>query len=264
MEKQVLNSFKFLSIIESVNIVFPFLLYPILTDVLGSSIFADILYGYAIAAFFKIFIDFGTQQLGPRMVAICRDNNSELSTLVSSIFYFRVASVTVSVMILGMLYVCNFLTPTQFLIALTIISQLFFHRYFWHGLSEINRFTYPAVIAKLFALSIFFFFQFSSVSWVIIILLAIEIVPALFLFRLMLKRVSISWVPQDRLIEYYNAFKPMFLSRIVNSLKDKGNYVFIVSSLAPSEIIFYMQRHLDGENYVYFDKEDTAFLRTIQ
>ena len=83
--RSLFSNFSNLSVLYSLNLLIPFIIYPYLIRVLGSETYGLVIYAQAIITYFVILIGFGFNLSGVKLVSKNRNNKQELGKIISSI-----------------------------------------------------------------------------------------------------------------------------------------------------------------------------------
>lgn len=87
--RRVLENFCSLSVLNIANYIFPIILIPYLTGVLGVEKYGTYIYAYAIMSYFTLFVSYGFEYSATKKVSLIRDNHKMLEEIYSSIMLLR-------------------------------------------------------------------------------------------------------------------------------------------------------------------------------
>lgn len=156
----VIKNFIFLSLIKVAGMVFPLIVLPYLTGVIGAAYFGAISYAAAIIIFFETFTDWGFNYTATRDVAQNRDDSEKVNEIYSEVFYGRIFLMVVSLIILLILiYAIPQLYDFRLLLLLTFLyipGNILFSEWIFQSFERMKYITYLNLLSKLiFTLLIF-------------------------------------------------------------------------------------------------------------
>ena len=88
--RRVLENFFSLSILNVANYVFPIILIPYLTRVLGVEKYGTYIYAYSIINYLTLFVQYGFEYSATKKVSLIRDDHFLLEKIYSSIMLLRI------------------------------------------------------------------------------------------------------------------------------------------------------------------------------
>lgn len=209
------------------NLVTPLLVVPYIVSVCGEENFGKTAVGMAIAFFLIVFVDYGSDIIGVREIAVNRENPKSLNKIftttyaVKAIILFAVL-VIISIVFLSFNYFQNE-SKMFFLGLLVLIGQFINPTWFLQGMENVKWITVLNVISKTIYLAGIFFtikheqdYIYINMWWGIGMILS-----NLFLFVLVIKKHQFSFLSVNK-TEVINHLKndfTMFSSQIFVSLQ---------------------------------------------
>lgn len=156
----VVSNFIFLSLIKAAGFIFPLIVLPYLTSVIGAAYFGAISFASAIIVFFETITDWGFNYTATRDVAQNRENRIEVNKIYSEVFYGRMLLMMISFIILLLLiYLIPSLKKFETLLILTFLyipGNTLFSEWLFQALERMKFITYLNLLSKLvFTLLIF-------------------------------------------------------------------------------------------------------------
>lgn len=144
------------------NLAIPFISIPYIISICGEENFGKIGVGLGIAFFLLVFIDYGTDILGVKFIAINRDNKKLVADYYGKVFLSKILLTLIIIVLSSLSY---FIIPyfkenqSALLLGFTIlISQLLNPIWVFQGLEMYNRITLINVSSKLLYLVFIFLF----------------------------------------------------------------------------------------------------------
>lgn len=160
--KVILQNTGYLSIIEVIRLVMPFIALPYIIRTVGAENYGTAVFAQTIISYFSIFINWGLDISAVKDVSIHRNNSIELNKIVSSVlvikailFFFSFA-----ILLVFLIFIPYMSThKTLFLFAfMTCVSEIFFPVWFYQGIEKMKYLTLVRTTSILFyTLSVFLF-----------------------------------------------------------------------------------------------------------
>lgn len=165
--KKILTNYFYLTIIQALNYLLPFITFPYLVRVLGIEKFGLIAFANAATSYFVIIADYGFNLTAPYEITINKNNRNKLIEIFSSILTIKFLLSTLSFVILCLLifslpkFKCNALL---YIFSFgTVLGTVIFPVWFFQGIEEMRYIALLDFISKLLStISIFIFIKQSS------------------------------------------------------------------------------------------------------
>lgn len=142
------------------NLVTPLLVVPYIVSVCGEENFGKTAVGMAISFFLIVFIDFGSDIIGVREVAVNRDNKNELNKIFTTTYVVK-ALILITVLIITSILI--FTVPyfkneiTMFVLGLSVLVGQFINpTWFLQGIENVKWITLLNIISKSIYLTAIF------------------------------------------------------------------------------------------------------------
>ena len=87
--KTILHNTLYLSILEAVHLLLPFVALPYIIKTVGAANYGKVVFAQTIALYFMTFVNFGLDTLAVRYVAKNRENRKRLELIVGSVFTLK-------------------------------------------------------------------------------------------------------------------------------------------------------------------------------
>jgi PST family polysaccharide transporter len=158
--KTVLTNFSFLTILQFFTLLFPFITYPYLLRIFGFDVYGKVIFAQVIATNIGILINFGFNISGTNNIACNREDKTELSRIVSSIYSVKfliwIACLLVYILLI---YTIPFLRADKLLYVFgffVTFNDLLFPIWFFQGIEKMKYITFINIgVRSLFVLFIF-------------------------------------------------------------------------------------------------------------
>ncbi|HIF9310840.1 TPA: oligosaccharide flippase family protein [Photobacterium damselae] len=246
--KKIINNFSYLTIIQAITLLSPFLYYPYLIRVIGPDNYGDIIIVQSAFFVFSLFIEFGFNIYGTKEIIKVKASKDNLERLVSNIIYSKLIMLVVVVFItyLFVYYIFTFssLYKTLYLYLLpTLFYDVFFSQWYFQGVDKIKICAINNGLMKLFTVvCVFLFVKDESDGYIFAIILSLtNILLALlvlgymlFLDKLKPKRIDIKYI--CLLIKGAFVF---FHSKFFASCIIRVNVLLVGYTLGPVMVSFY-------------------------
>ena len=144
------------------NLVTPLLVIPYIVTVCGEENFGKSAVGMALCFFLMVFIDYGTDIVGVREIAVNRDNKEELeriftTTYVAKLFLLLSVIVIVSILFITIPFFKSE-TPLFFLGLTVLVGQFLNPTWFLQGVENVKWITFSNIFSKIIYISLIFIF----------------------------------------------------------------------------------------------------------
>ena len=155
-EKQVKTLYKnmvSLGVLQVANYLIPFLVLPIISRVLGPSLFGSISYAQNIVTYLTLLINYGFEYSATRQISIARDDKKKTDAIFWSVIVAKMALLGISFLILAVLPVfmprvaCD---PQLYIYtALMNIGIVFFPTWYLQGMQQMDKMAWANFFTKL-------------------------------------------------------------------------------------------------------------------
>ncbi|WP_373566615.1 oligosaccharide flippase family protein [Enterobacter kobei] len=88
-KKKIFESISYLSVIQILTMLLPFLTYPYLINIFGLSLYGKIMLSQAVVSYVAIFVNFGFNISAAKSVSEITDKTDEVNKLCSAIFIVK-------------------------------------------------------------------------------------------------------------------------------------------------------------------------------
>lgn len=158
------KNFIYSSILTSANYIFPLIVYPYVSRILGVTKIGACNFVDSIIQYFTLLSMFGITSIGIREIAKAKNDKTRLNTVYSNIFCTNAVFTVVSVLLLFIvIFTVHDLYEYRKLLfvgILKVISNFFLIDWLFRGLEEFKYITFRALLVKcLYVVSIFLFIK---------------------------------------------------------------------------------------------------------
>lgn len=147
---------------QAFNLITPILVIPYIVSICGETGYGKIGVGMAIAFFLMVFVDYGTEIIGVKEVAINRENHQKLESIFTTTYSAKALLLAAVIIIFSV--VINFIPffakeKTLFLLSLTmVIGQFINPTWFFQGVENFKWITILNIVSKIIYLAGVFIF----------------------------------------------------------------------------------------------------------
>ena len=246
-QKRLVSNFTNLSILYSLNLVIPLLLYPYLIKVLGKETYGLVIFAQSIISYFVLIVGFGFNISATREVSIYRDNKEKLNEIVSCVFIIMGFLFIISFAILCFLifFIPNlFLHRTLLLITMfSCLNEILFPVWYFQGIEKMKNWTQITLLNRLMFLLLIFIFVKNETDYLKVPF--IQNIGYLFsgIFSVYIifykHKLTFSWQTASIVRKFAINSIPIFFSNISGNVISNTNKVLIGSFLGLSQVSFY-------------------------
>lgn len=160
--KTIVKNTGYLSLIEIMRLILPFVALPYVIRTIGADKYGTIVFAQTVVSYFIIFINFGMDVSAVKNVAIHRNDNEALNKVVSSVLIVKIVLFLVAFLALlaGILFI-PYLMKERLLylcVFFTCLSEILFPVWFYQGIEKMKYLTMIRLVSILFyTLTVFVF-----------------------------------------------------------------------------------------------------------
>jgi len=168
----MVKNFFYLSVVQGINYILPFLSYPYLVYVLGMERWGLVAFGYAMIQYFVMFTDFGFNLSATKFIAQHRGQNDTINSFLNSAFVGRIILACISLIVL-LIIVFSFerfhIESTFYLLFFGIvIGNVMYPLWFFQGIEQMKYITIFNLTAKSLSIIPIFLFVKSPEDYIIV------------------------------------------------------------------------------------------------
>lgn len=237
-EKDIAVVFKnliFLSILQLVNLILPFISLPYIARVVGVENFGLLAFSAGIIVFFITAVDYGFNYTAVRDAARVREDKLAFSKILSKVFYLRIILFTISLLIflLLILFVPIFQRNALILCLsfFSVFATVFYQEWLFQALEKMHILALLSVGSKiLYTICIFLLIKKSEDFYLIPVISAISIlIPGVISLYLILTKLRLRfiYVSLTELISYLQSGFKMFVSLFVPNLYTNISFLWL-------------------------------------
>lgn len=244
---KVIENFIYVTLLQVFLLCAPLITYPYLVGILGKELYGTIITAQVFVSYFTILIDFGSNSVAARYIALSKNNKDKTSEILSCImsarFYLWILS---AILFLVISYIVSSFRHYYLLYVLmfgTTLNDLLFPQFFYQGIEQMKHITQINLIIKiLFILLIFVFVKESSDYLLVPIFYSIGYCCGGIVSLLLITRkyhVHIHLKKVNEFIYYIKDCSPILAKELISTIKDKLNVFFIGSYIGMSDVVIY-------------------------
>lgn len=158
--RRVFENFCSLSVLNIANYIFPIILIPYLTMVLGVEKYGIYIYAYTIMNYFTLFVSYGFEYSATKKVSLIRDNHKMLEEIYSSIMLLRfIFNILVSLIVTFLVLFIPFFKDEATLYScgvLLVWGQTIMPLWLYQGLEKMKFITLISFLSRLMSVLLIF------------------------------------------------------------------------------------------------------------
>lgn len=245
--KVLLENFSYITIMRIIVIISPLITYPYLTRVLGTELYGNILVAQMLASYASLLIDYGSNKVCAKHVAINRDNNKKLSIILSSVLLTRLF-IWIACLFFYLIIVLTIDNYRNYSLLFLLsygytFNELIFPQFFFQGLEKMKYSSLVNISIKfLFVLLIFVFVKNKEDYLFVPILYGLGYflggIISLYIINSKLK-VKFSRPQLSDIKLYISDSSSIFATDVIASIKDKVNYLLIGQYVGMQNVVVY-------------------------
>ena len=243
----LIENFSYMTLLQIFLMLAPLITYPYLVRVLGMELYGWVLTAQMLASYFSILIDFGSNSVCAKHVAVARGDKNKLSEIVCSVFYTRFA---ISFFGFFIYIAIVLLVPSYRQHALLFIlsygmtfNEFLFPQYFYQGIEKMKLTAITNVVVKLIFIGLIFIVVHSPEDYYYVpIFYAIGygvagLIAMWIIFHTM--HIPFSRPNWSAMKIYIKDSAAIFATDIVCTIKDKVNYLLVGSYIGMESVVVY-------------------------
>lgn len=142
-----------LGVLQVANYLIPFLVLPIISRILGASLFGSVSYAQNIITYLTLLINYGFEYSATRQISIARDDKAKTDSIFWSVIAAKTCLLVLSFAILAVLPLCMervACDPKLYIYtALTNIGIVFFPTWYLQGVQQMDKMAWANFFTKL-------------------------------------------------------------------------------------------------------------------
>ena len=243
----LMENLSYVTILQIFYVVSPLITYPYLTRVLGTELYGLVITAQVLVSYASLIINFGSDKVCAKHVAINQDNKDKQSEVLCSVFFVRLYLWGICLFVYAGLV---FLIPTyRNAIALfmlfygTTFNDLLFPQFFFQGIEKMKYSTVISVGARtLFIILVFFVVKTPNDYLYVPILYALgSIISGIISFVLLFVKMQYRfYLPSIKTCCWYvKDCSPLFAVDLILTIKDKFNVLLLGLFSGMSNVVVY-------------------------
>lgn len=225
------RNFLYNSILTTANYIFPLLLFPYVSRVLGVENNGRCNFVDSIINYFILFSTMGVAVLGIREVAACRDDSKRLNDVFSNLFTLTfITTVIGAVLLVAVIYIVPYLSsyrPLLYMGLLKLFFNVFLIEWFFKGLEEFRYITIRGIVVRAIYVCFVFVLVHSATDYMLYYLLTVMAVVV---------NACINCCYSRKYVHF--SFRNLSLRRYLYPFLVLGAYLFLTSMYTSFNITF--------------------------
>ncbi|MEC5166455.1 PST family polysaccharide transporter [Flavobacterium sp. PL11] len=246
--KKVVENYFFMTLLQVLNSLFYFLIYPFLIRTLGIENYGLYVFALSIITFFMSFVSFGFDLPAAKAIALSSNDELEKSKILSSVFTAKVYLFIFSAIILSFLVILIPSLKTNwvlyFIVFIQIISGIFFPQWYFQGIQRMSIVTYIQLAFKLISLPFIFLLIHKGVDyvWIFALIISLSNILGGFMASYIIRfrdNLKINWMPLDIVKIYCKDALPFFWTSSITIVKQQSISIIIGSYFGMRDVALY-------------------------
>lgn len=245
--KTIVENASYMMLLQVFLMLAPLITYPYLVRVLGMETYGWVLTAQMLASYFSIIIDFGSNSVCAKHVALAKDNNSLLSEIVCSVFYTRFFIAFVGFFVyLGIVLLVPSYREHLLLFMLSYgmtFNELFFPQYFYQGIEKMKLIAITNVVIKALFIALIFVVIHQPEDYICVPVFytigygVAGIIALFFIFHKL--SIPFSRPNKHAMIKYAKDSFSILATDIICTIKDKINYLLVGAYIGADSVVVY-------------------------
>lgn len=244
---KVLENFAYVSILQIFLLFAPLITYPYLVRVLGKDLYGVIITAQVFVSYCSIIIDFGSNSIAARYIALCNQNREKLSEVVSCILSARLylwmaCSIIYSVFVFAIPSFREHYLMFILMYGMTF-NDLLFPQFFFQGIEQMKHITQINIVTKLIFIILIFVLVnepkdyflvpvFYSVGYFVGGVISLLVISTKYRLHLTIKSLN-------SFSSYVKECSPLLAKDLISTVKDKLNVFFIGKYIGMGDVVVY-------------------------
>ena len=245
--KKIINNIFFVGLVQLFSLIAPLITYPYLVSVLGMDLYGLVITAQVLVGYATLFIDFGSNGVCAKDIAVNHNNPTELSRIVSNVLTNR----AIIAIVCFLIYLCVILSIDSYrnnlllylFSYLLIANELLYPQFFFQGMENMKVTSVLNILIKLIFIGLVFILVKDKSDYLLVPLLyatgyIIAGIVAIYIMRVQynVKFVKIS---VKKRIDLFKECLPLLSTDLICTIKDKWNYILIGNYVGMSDVVIY-------------------------
>lgn len=245
--KNVAESYFFMTALQILNSLFYFLLYPFIIRVVGPSEFGKYIFTMSIVSYFINIVNYGFDMPSIRIIAQNSTNRSIITKTVSEIITARVYLLFLSIIVFALLsftvpFFKNNLT-LLWICFLQVFANVFFPRFYFEAIQKLKKITAMQAVSKVITLPLIYFFvknknDISNFALINSFGIFLGSVFSIILFYKN-EKVIPYWCSFATMRGHFKIGFPFFLTQTITTIKEQSIILILGSLFGMREVAYY-------------------------
>jgi PST family polysaccharide transporter len=241
------KNFTYLTLVEIINIIVPFITLPYLIITLGKENYGLVIYAQSIISYFFILQNFGLETYAIKEVSIHAGNHYKLSKIVSNVITLKIILflfILVAAYVLSEIFPLIYEYRLLFFLSLWVcLFDVIFPKWYFQGIEKMKYITYLYFVSKISSLIFIFILIKSPHDYIKVPFIygASSLIPGVISLIIVFKKDKLKFsysLSKDLITTFKNSFT-FFISDLSVSIFANSNKVIIGSVLGMTELAYY-------------------------
>jgi PST family polysaccharide transporter len=245
--KLIVENYFFITILKILNSLFYLIIYPFIINKLGAESYGVYVFATSVVGFFSIFINFGFDMHGSKLIAQNQnDNISKINTL-SSIFFAKFYLLILSFFVFVIIVLSVNILRGYWIIYILSFSQnasfILFPQWYFQGIQKMRVVTYIQFGIKVLTIPfILFLIGDPSDLWIYVLIVSLGNIIGSIIASLMIRYkdgLIIKFIRFRQLKQWYKEAFPFFLNSAIGAVKEQFIVIITGSFFGMRDVAIY-------------------------
>jgi len=245
--KLIVENYFFITILKILNSLFYLIIYPFIINRLGTESYGVYVFATSVVAFFSIFINFGFDMHGSKLIAQNQYDYLNKNNTLSSIFFAKLYLLILTFFVFVIIVLSVKILRGNWIIYFLCFSQnasfILFPQWYFQGIQKMRVVTYIQFGIKVLTIPfILFLINDPSDLWVFVLIISLGNIIGSIIASLIIRYkdgLIIQFVRFKQLKQWYIEAFPFFLNNAIGAVKEQFVVVITGSFFGMRDVAIY-------------------------
>ena len=245
--KKIIDNIFFVGLVQIFSLIAPLITYPYLVSVLGMDLYGMVITAQVMVGYATLLIDFGSNSVCAKDIAINHNNPYELSKIVTNVLMTR----CILALICFLIYLCVILCIETYrshlllylLSYLLIANELLYPQFFFQGMENLKVSSILNISIKFIFIGLVFVLVKNHTDYLLVpVLYALGYtIAGIVALYIMYTKYHIRFVNTKlkNVIYLFKSCFPLLSTDFICTIKDKWNYILIGNYVGMADVVIY-------------------------
>lgn len=243
----IFNNIFFVGLVQIFSLVAPLITYPYLVSVLGMDLYGLVITAQVLVGYATLLVDFGSNSVCAKDIAVNHDNPAELSKIVSNVLTTR-ALIAIMCFLIYLFIVISVDSYRNNLLLylfsyLLVANELLYPQFFFQGIENMKVTSILNIVIKVIFIGLVFVLVKDQSDYLYVPLLyaagyTIAGIVALYIMHMQYNIRFVKTGIKEKMGLLKECF-PLLSTDLICTIKDKWNYILIGGYIGMSDVVIY-------------------------